>query len=114
MAAAAVRPQVLDFMDGILTGSDRAFYLEEFLIDPQTCPAVGQTLREARLRSQSGALVLAIRRADGTLIAGPTGETQLLPEDLLICLGTAEQLRHLNSILIPLRSRRPRMPKHGE
>jgi voltage-gated potassium channel len=114
MAAAAVRPQVLDFMDGILTGSDRAFYLEEFLIDPQTCPMVGQTLREARLRSQSGALVLAIRRADGTLIAGPTGETQLLPEDLLICLGTAEQLRHLNSILIPLRSRRPRMPKHGE
>ncbi len=114
MAAAAVRPQVLDFMDGILTGSDRAFYLEEFLIDPQTCPAVGQTLREARLRSQSGALVLAIRRADGTLIAGPTGETQLLPDDLLICLGTAEQLRHLNSILIPLRSRRPRMPKHGE
>jgi voltage-gated potassium channel len=114
MAAAAVRPQVFDFMDGILTGSDRAFYLEEFLIDPQTCPAVGQTLREARLRSQSGALVLAIRRADGTLIAGPTGETQLLPDDLLICLGTAEQLRHLNSILIPLRSRRPRMPKHGE
>ena len=114
MAAAAVRPQVLDFMDGILTGSDRAFYLEEFLIDPQTCPAVGQTLREARLRSQSGALVLAIRRADGTLLAGPTGETQLLADDLLICLGTAEQLRHLNSILIPLRSRRPRTPKHGE
>ena len=111
MAAAALRPQVLDFMDGILTGRDRSFYLEEFLLDPQSCPAVGQTLREARLRSQSGALVLAIRRADGTLIAGPTGDTQLLPEDLLICLGTAEQLRQLNRILSPLRSQSPRTPK---
>jgi voltage-gated potassium channel len=101
-------------MDGVLTGADRPFYLEEFLIDPQSCPAIGQTLREAKLRSQSGALVLAIRRTDGNLIAGPTGETQLLPGDLLICLGTAEQLRLLNRILIPLRARWPRMPKHME
>ncbi|HEY9903277.1 MAG TPA: potassium channel protein [Candidatus Sericytochromatia bacterium] len=111
MAAAALRPQVLDFMDGILTGTDRAFYMEEFSIDPQSCPAIGQTLREARLRSQSGALVLAIRRAEGTLIAGPNGDTQLLPGDLLICLGTPEQLRQLNRILIPLRANWPRMPK---
>jgi voltage-gated potassium channel len=113
MAAAALRPQVLDFMDGILTGSDRSFYLEEFLIEPQTCPVVGQTLREARLRSQSGALVLAIRREDGELIAGPTGDTPLLAGDMLICMGTAEQLRELNRILSPLRSHWPRMPKHN-
>ena len=111
MAAAALRPQVLDFMDGILTGSDRSFYIEEFLLDPQACPIVGQTLREARLRSQTGALVLAIRRNDGDLIAGPNGDTPLIPGDLLICLGTAEQLRELNRILSPLSSRRPRIPK---
>ncbi|MBD1834223.1 potassium channel protein [Cyanobacteria bacterium FACHB-472] len=112
MAAAALRPQVMDFVDGILTGTDRAFYMEEFLIDPQSCPVVGQSLREARLRSQSGALVLAIRRADGTLIGGPTGETQLMPKDLLICMGTAEQLRMLSQILIPISSRKFRPPKH--
>ncbi len=112
MAAAALRPQVLDFMDGVLTGGDRSFYMEEFLIDPQSCPVVGQTLREARLRSQSGALVLAIRRADSNLIVGPTGETPLLLGDLLICMGTAEQLRQLNRILSPLRSHGPRTPKH--
>lgn len=113
MAAAALRPQVMDFVDGILTGTDRSFYMEEFLIDPQTCPCVGQTLREARLRSQSGALVLAIRRIDGTLIGGPTGETELVPGDLLICMGTAEQLRALNQILSPIRSNTPRPPKHS-
>ncbi|MBD1804991.1 potassium channel protein [Microcoleus sp. FACHB-SPT15] len=111
MAAAALRPQVMDFVDGILTGTDRAFYLEEVLIEPQACPIVGQTLREAKLRSQTGALVLAIRRAEGTLIAGPTGDTPLLPGDLLICMGTAEQIRELNRILSPLYSKRPRTPK---
>jgi voltage-gated potassium channel len=112
MAAAALRPQVMDFVDGILTGTDRSFYMEEFSLDVETCPVVGQTIREARLRSQSGALVLAIRRADGTLIAGPTGETQLLPGDALICMGTPEQLRLLNRILVPIQTRSPRLPKH--
>jgi voltage-gated potassium channel len=87
MAAAALRPQVMDFVDGILTGADRELYLEEVRLDPAVCPCVGQTLREARLRSQTGALILAIRRADGTLIGGPTAETQLIAGDLLIRLG---------------------------
>ncbi len=112
MAAAALRPQVMDFVDGILTGADRELYMEEFRLDPDVCPCVGQTLREARLRSQTGALVLAIRRVDGTLIGGPTADTELMPGDLLICMGTAEQLRSLNQILSPIRSRIPRPPKH--
>lgn len=112
MAAAALRPQVMDFVDGILTGAGRELYMEEFRLDPSVCPCVGQTLREAKLRSQTGALVLAIRRVDGTLIGGPTAETQLMPGDLLICMGTAEQLRSLNQILVPIRDQAPRPPKH--
>ncbi|NES87122.1 MAG: potassium channel protein [Moorea sp. SIO2B7] len=113
LAAAALRPQVMDFVDGILTGTDRSFYMEEFLIDAESCPCVGQTLREARLRSQSGALVLAIRRLDGTLMAGPTGDTSLMEGDLLICMGTAEQLRQINRILGPISSYLPRLPKQN-
>jgi voltage-gated potassium channel len=70
-------------------------------------------LREAKLRSQSGALVLAIRRPDGNLIVGPTGETAIGGGDMLICLGTAEQLRALNQILSPLNSGQPRPPKQA-
>lgn len=112
LAAAALRPQVMDFVDGIIAGSNRSYYLEELLIDPQACPYVGKSLREAKLRSQSGALVLAIRRIDGNLIAGPTGETRILERDALICMGTAEQLRDLNQILGPINSKSsPRVPK---
>ena len=111
MAAAALRPQVMDFVDGILTGTDRELYLEEVRLDPAICPCIGQTLREARLRSQTGALILAIRRVDGTLIGGPTADTALMAGDLLICMGTAEQLRQINQILGPIRHRVPRPPK---
>ena len=109
LAAAALRPQVMDFVDGILTGRERSFYLEEFLLDPKICPCLGQSLSEARLRSLSGALVLAIRRRSGDLIAGPNGETRLESGDSLICMGTAEQLRKLNRILGPISSLR--LPK---
>jgi voltage-gated potassium channel len=113
MAAAALRPQVLDFVDGILAGGDRELYMEEFRLDPAVCPCIGQTLREAKLRSQTGALILAIRRTDGTLIGGPTADTPLMAGDLLICMGTAEQLRQLNQILGPIRPQQlPRPPKH--
>ena len=110
LAAAALRPQVVDFVDGILTGAGRSFYMEEFRITADSSPYIGQSLSEARLRSQSGALVLAIRRLDRDLIVGPTGETLLLEEDSLICLGTVEQLRKLNHILCPLSPSTLRLP----
>jgi voltage-gated potassium channel len=112
MAAAALRPQVLDFMDGVITGAGRELYMEEFLIDAEVCPIIGQSLHKARLRSQTGALVLAIRRLDGTLIGGPTGDTILMPGDTLICMGTAEQLRQLNQILGPIKSQHLRKPRN--
>ena len=111
LAAAALRPQVMDFVDGILTGTDSSLYMEEYLLEPDISVCIGQTLSDARLRSQSGILVLAIRRASGHLIASPTGDTELMAGDSLICMGTAEQLRLLNQILDPLHADRLRLPK---
>ncbi len=113
MAAAALRPQVMDFVDGMLSGTDRQLYMEEFVLDPTSCPFVGQTLGQARLRGQTGALVLAIRRASGELIGGPTADTVFLAGDALIAMGTAEQLRALNQLLSPIGSKTLRRPKKG-
>jgi len=113
MAAAALRPQVMDFVDGILSSGDRTFYMEEFELTTLNNPYVGQTLREAKLRSQSGALVLAIRRLDGTPIVGPNADTILMQGDHLICMGTADQIRLLNQILFPMKTAFPRPPKQS-
>ncbi|MEO0377190.1 MAG: NAD-binding protein [Cyanobacteria bacterium P01_A01_bin.17] len=104
MAAAALRPQIMDFMDGIFSGGDRTYYMEEFLLDPLVCSQIGQTLKDSKLRSLTGVLIVAIRREQGELIIGPTAEVQLQARDFLICLGTAEQLQIMNRTLCPINS----------
>ncbi|MEI6381766.1 MAG: potassium channel protein [Cyanobacteriota bacterium ELA615] len=104
LAAAALRPQVMDFVDGILSSGDNSVYMEEFAIDPLSCPCLNKSLRETKLRSVSGALIVAIRRQDGELIVSPTADTIMLAYDVLISIGTAQQLRQLNQILAPLAS----------
>ncbi|MCM1981678.1 potassium channel family protein [Lyngbya confervoides] len=111
MAAAALRPQVMDFVDGMLSGASESVYIEELELHESDCPEVGKSLRESDLRSRTGAMVLAIRRLTGQLIAGPSPETQLEDCDTLICMGTAEQLRDLNQILSPLAPQEPRVPR---
>ncbi|WP_197278689.1 TrkA family potassium uptake protein [Pseudanabaena sp. 'Roaring Creek'] len=100
MAAVALRPQVMDFVDGIIAGKNRSFYIEEYRIDEPSF--IGISLKQASLRSQTGVLVLAIRREDGNVIAGPDGNTEILQGDVLISMGTPEQLRALNQFLSPL------------
>ena len=103
MAAAALRPQVVDFIDGIFAGSNRTVYIEELLISPEYCPYIGQTLGETQLRKRSGALILAIRRADNSLIVGPNADTVICSGDLAIAMGSPEQLHRLNETLGPIR-----------
>ncbi len=111
LAAAALRPQVMDFVDGMLTGTNRSLYIEEVQIEAGVCPLIGQTLAQAQLRARSGALILAIRRADGRLVGGPRSDELLLPGDLLFCMGTSEELRALNRLVAPTHPETPRLPK---
>ncbi|HSM80228.1 MAG TPA: potassium channel protein [Nodosilinea sp.] len=102
MAAAALRPQVVDFLDGMLTGAERTVYVEEILLLPDSCPIIGKSLAEAQLGRQSGALILAIRRADKNLIFAPSADTHLYSGDLIITMGNADQLRLLSQIVNPI------------
>jgi len=99
MAAAALRPQVLNFLDGILSAEGRSFSLEEFRVESAQSPYVNQTFEMAQLISKSGALVVAICREEGHFIANPTGECQLFVGDTLLGLGTPEQLHQLRQLL---------------
>ena len=98
MAASALRPLALDFME-LLAGSD--FEIEEFQLsdNPQYFSAIqGRSLAELELGRRSGALVIAIRD-QGRLIANPGGETGLAPGQLLIVLGSKPQLTRFQHLL---------------
>ncbi len=57
---------------------------------------LGKTLRELDVRKRFGVSVLAIKRGEN-LIVNPVGDEKILPGDILVVLGTTEQLSTMAS-----------------
>jgi trk system potassium uptake protein TrkA len=57
---------------------------------------LGKTLRELDIRKRFGVSVLAIKRGEN-LIINPMGDEKILPGDILVVLGTTEQLSSMSS-----------------
>ena len=64
---------------------------EDFLLPFNEC-GVNQTIRDLRLRSESGATIVSIYRNNDS-IPNPPPETRLLPGDVLLLMGDEEQLK---------------------
>jgi trk system potassium uptake protein TrkA len=57
---------------------------------------LGKTLRDLDVRRRFGVSVLAIKRGEN-LIVNPMGDEKILPGDILVVLGTTEQLSSMAS-----------------
>jgi hypothetical protein len=55
----------------------------------------------AQLHDRTGALVLAIRRPDGGFVTNPSPEDAISAGDVLVSVGTAEQLGALAEVATP-------------
>ncbi len=95
MASFVVQPHVVDFIDVVMHDGSLKFRLEELTVSAHS-PLVSQTLRSAHLRDRTGALVLAIRRPDGRFLTNPSPEDLIESGDVLISIGTGEQLQALD------------------
>ena len=119
MAATALRPLAVDFME-LLAGSNCE--VEEFQLSnrPELVKGIsGRSLADMQFGRHSVALVLAIRspepkdaetsrhqgstysRGGSTLIANPGGDVRLAPGQLLVVLGSKEQLERFEALLGP-------------
>jgi voltage-gated potassium channel len=98
MAAFVTQPHVVDFVDVVMHDGTLEFRLEELAV-LRSSQLAGNTLRSAHLRDQTGALVLAIRRPDGSFITNPSPEVVIQTGDVLIGVGTAEQLKSLGQFV---------------
>lgn len=94
MASFVLQPHVVEFIDVVMHDGTLEFRLEEVAVAPDS-PLAGQTVRSAHLRDRTGALVLAIRRPDGGFLTNPSPEETIRAGDVLIGVGTADQLRAL-------------------
>jgi voltage-gated potassium channel len=98
MAAFAQQPDVADFLDVVVHDEQVEYRLEELHLLAGS-PVAGVPLGEAHLRRKTGALVLAVRRADGTFDSIPGPEVRLEPGTTLIAIGTGDQLAALAHLL---------------
>jgi voltage-gated potassium channel len=90
MAAFLLQPHVAEFVDVVMHDGSLEFRLEEVPV-PAGSPIAGRTIREAHIRDTTGALVLALRTADGSFLTNPDPSTPIEAGQILIAVGTADQ-----------------------
>lgn len=96
MAALALQPAVVDTFDVLARGTIEAMRVEELVVPS----GVGDGITAGALRS-SGAVLLALRSTDGRLRVGPEDSETLKPDDIVVAMGTRDQLAALASSLRP-------------
>jgi CPA2 family monovalent cation:H+ antiporter-2 len=62
-------------------------------------PAVGKTLAQLSLRPRTGASIIALTRG-GLTESNPSEKVRLQPNDILVLLGSRDQIRRAVALLI--------------
>lgn len=88
MAELAVRPAMVDVLDTLHHG-EAGIGVEEMVVGSLM---VGKTLESAGLLAPEAAKVLAVRKRDGNVSVNPPATLPLEADDLVIALGTEDQL----------------------
>jgi voltage-gated potassium channel len=91
MARVAMHPQV----GGTVQVAD--YRLEEIEV-PATCEGVGKTVQEVR----GDAVIVAVRRTDGALVAQPEAGTVIAAGDMLVAIGPPSALESLELAFQPI------------
>jgi voltage-gated potassium channel len=100
MANLMLRPQVTAFVDAVTTASGHDLRFEEIEVT-EACGKGGKSIRELDIRKETGALIVALRKRDGSFDTTPTPEALLDVGDVLIAAGTEEELRALEGVFAP-------------
>jgi voltage-gated potassium channel len=100
MAKLVLRPQVAAFLDIVSTSGGPELLFEEIEVK-ETCPEAGKTIRELRIRVETGAMIVALRKKDGTFDTTPTPDAKLEAGDVMIAAGTPDELRRLEELFAP-------------
>ena len=101
MAAMATRPVTSDFLDLVTHGGQVEFSLFEVAVSANSSLA-GKTLAEADIRGVTGAMVLAIRKSDGSFNLQAQPSSTIDSGDVLVVLATQEQFQSLDRLLTPI------------
>jgi voltage-gated potassium channel len=101
LAQSMLRPHVLSFLDvasAFSGGGDLQVETEQLQINKES-PLCNHTLEEARVHQTYGLIVLALKKAGGSMLFNPDGHTRVEDGDVLIAMGKREQLKRIGEEL---------------
>ena len=93
MAKLVVRPEVIRFLDLISGLSPDKLRLEEMSYEQIRRDLHGLTIRELDVRSITGATIIGLRQASGELLVSPPVDYAPAPGDVLLVLGSEDQIQ---------------------
>lgn len=97
MAGLLLKPEMMNFFDIVLQQEQLELGLERIAINPGS-PLVGQSLREARLRHATGALLVGLVHPGAGLRFNPAGDERFEAGDELLVMGPSEALEILTRL----------------
>jgi voltage-gated potassium channel len=100
MANLVLKPQVTAFLDMLTTMEGPDLRFEEIEVT-SACGHCGKSIGEVRVRDKTGAMIIGMRKVDGTFDTTPTADAVFDPGDVLIGVGTSEELRALEELFAP-------------
>ena len=99
MASALLRPSVVNFLDEALYRETTPLQIEQLQV-PVHSPLAGKSVDGAGVGTATGATVVAIHRADGSLVSAAEALAATVHGgDILVAVGTDEQLVALTDLI---------------
>lgn len=96
LAQSLLKPHVHQFLDFATTSLGLNVSIEQLEVSVNS-DIVGKSLADLRIRSDLKVIVLAIRRADGTMLFNPPAEATIETSDYLIVMGEPDPLSKLET-----------------
>jgi voltage-gated potassium channel len=100
LANLVLKPHVTTFLDAVTTSTGPDLQLAEIEVR-DTCVAAGKSIRDLRVRHETGAIIVAVRKKDGTFDTTPEPEAVIDVGDVLIGVGTSSELARLEAMFSP-------------
>ncbi len=97
MSQLLLKPVVVDFIEVVSQDASLDLRMEEVNIEEGSSLA-GVKLRDSQLRTQLNIIIVAIKKKDGRMVFNPSSETEIASDDILISLGSKEDLQKLSEI----------------
>jgi voltage-gated potassium channel len=94
LATLVLRPQVSAFLDVVAQVGGPEFRFEQVEVAAGS-GQTGKSIRELRIREQTGAMIIAHKPREGGFNTRPDPEAKLTEGDVLIAVGTPEEIRAL-------------------